>query len=205
MNQEHNNNTITPKASLLLMEDNLCKRESNISRNSSVGVSSRIFYYYHHRNLDDGVPFKWEMQPGTPINTPAAEEVVPPITPPPAFLSLNFPKPSLGESNSYNNKYSIFSGNNLKLWRWKNLRKRCFSRWSSQSSLTRDYNNVHENVGSNSCGERETFEESKDYRSSSSSSSSSSSKDLKLIKASPYQWFKGSPHKKLKNSLTGFR
>ncbi|KAL0646813.1 hypothetical protein Bca4012_045104 [Brassica carinata] len=88
MNQEHNNTTPTPKASLLLMEDNLCKRGSEISRSSSVGVSSRLFYYYHHRSLNDGVPFKWEMQPGTPINPPP-EEIVPPITPPPAHLSHN--------------------------------------------------------------------------------------------------------------------
>lgn len=132
MNQEHNNTTPTPKASLLLMEDSLCKRESEISRNSSVGCSSRVFYYYHHRSLDDGVPFKWEMQPGTPINPPP-EEIVRPITPPPAFLSLGFPKPSIVEDS---NKHSLFPAN-LKLWRWKNLRKRYFSRWSSQSILSK--------------------------------------------------------------------
>ena len=131
MNQEHNNTAPTPKASLLLMEDNLCKRGSVISRNSSVGVSSRIFYYYHHRGLDSGVPFKWEMQPGTPIN-PQPEEIVPPLTPPPALLSRSLTKPSFGESN----KHSIFPAN-LKLWKWKNLRNRYFSKWSSQSMLSR--------------------------------------------------------------------
>lgn len=133
MNQEDNNTTPTPKASLLLMEDDLCKRGSEVSRNSSVGISTRIFYYYHHRSLDDGVPFKWEMQPGTPIN-PQPDEFIPPITPPPAFLSLGFPKPSVyvGESN----KHSLFPAK-LKLWKWKNLRKRCFSKWSSQGMLSR--------------------------------------------------------------------
>lgn len=135
MNQEHNNTTPTPKASLLLMEDSLCKRESEISRNSSVGGSSRMFYYYHHRSLDDGVPFKWEMQPGTPINPPP-EEIVRPITPPPAFLSLGFPKPSISSVVGDSNKHSLFPAN-LKLWRWKNLRKRYFSRWSSQSILSK--------------------------------------------------------------------
>lgn len=134
MNQEHNNTTPTPKASLLLMEDDLCKRESSISRNSSLGVSSRIFYYYHHRSLDDGVPFKWEMQPGIPINPPP-EEIVPPITPPPAFRSLGLPKPSISVVGESNNR-SLFPAN-LKLWRWKNLRKRYFSRWSSQSMPSR--------------------------------------------------------------------
>ncbi|KAG2280404.1 hypothetical protein Bca52824_051624 [Brassica carinata] len=123
------------------MEDNLCKRGSVISRTSSVGVSSRIFYYYHHRGLDGGVPFKWEMQPGTPIN-PQPEEIVPPLTPPPALLSRSLTKPSFGESN----KHSLFPAN-LKLWKWKNLRNRYFSKWSSQSMLSRD---THENQSSES-------------------------------------------------------
>lgn len=131
MSQEHKNTTPTPKASLLLMEDNLCKRGSEISRSSSVGVSSRPFYYYHHRSLDDGVPFKWEMQPGTPINPPP-EEIVPPITPPPAHLGRSLTKPSFGESN----KRSFFPAN-VKLWKWKNIRNKYFSKWSNQNMLTR--------------------------------------------------------------------
>lgn len=130
MKQE--NTTPTPKASLLLMEDDLCKRDSEISRNSSAGISTRIFYYFH-RSLDDGVPFKWEMQPGTPINPPQ-EEIVRPITPPPATLSRSLPKPSIsvvGESK----KPSLFPAN-LKLWRWKNFRKRYLSRSSNQSMLS---------------------------------------------------------------------
>ncbi|XP_006401208.2 uncharacterized protein LOC18017093 [Eutrema salsugineum] len=199
MNQEYNKTPPTPKASLLLMEDNLCKRGSEIARNSSVGISSRIFYYYHHRSLDDGVPFKWEMQPGTPINPPP-EELVPPITPPPALLSRSFTKPSFGESH----KHSFFPANILKLWKWKNLRKRCFSKWSSQNMLSRDYNNARDG-GSSSCGELERFEESEDYRlSSSSSSSSSSSKDRRLIKASPRQWFSGCPSRNSRNSHNRF-
>jgi hypothetical protein len=134
MNQEYDNITPIPKASLLLMENDLCKRESEISRSSSVGVSSRLFYYYHHRSLNEGVPFKWEMQPGTPINPPP-EENVRPITPPPAFLSLGFPEPSVSVVGN-SNKHSLFPAN-IKLWRWKNLRKRYFSRWSSQSMLNK--------------------------------------------------------------------
>ncbi|KAG5225778.1 OSBP(oxysterol binding protein)-related protein [Salix suchowensis] len=37
-----------------------------ISRNSSAGCSSRIFY----NRSAEGVPFKWEMQPGTPRDPP---------------------------------------------------------------------------------------------------------------------------------------
>ncbi|CAH8382946.1 unnamed protein product [Eruca vesicaria subsp. sativa] len=147
------------------MEDNLCKRRSEISRSSSVGVSSRLFYYYHHRSLDDGVPFKWEMQPGTPINPPP-QEIVPPITPPPAHLSRSLTKPSFGETN----KRSRFTGN-VRLWGWKSIRNRYFSKWSNQSMPSRDYKNARQG----GCGEVERTEE---YRSSSSSSSlSSSSKD----------------------------
>ncbi|CAH8279996.1 unnamed protein product [Arabidopsis lyrata] len=201
MNQEHNTTTPIPKASLLLLEDDLCKRESEISRNSSVGVSSRLFYYYHHRSFNEGVPFKWEMQPGTPINPPP-EEIIRPITPPPAFLSLGFPKPSISVVGG-SNKHSLFPAN-LKLWRWKNLRKRYLSRWSSQSMLNKDYH-ISRDGNSNSCDELERFEEFKDYRSSScSSSSSSSSKDRRLIKASPRQWFSGCPSRNSRNNHTGF-
>ncbi|KAF8102590.1 hypothetical protein N665_0198s0288 [Sinapis alba] len=173
MNQEHKNTTPTPKASLLLMEDNLCKRGSEISRSSSVGVSSRLFYYYHHRSLEDGVPFKWEMQPGTPINPPT-EDIIPPITPPPALLSRSLTKPSLGESN----KRSPFTAK-VKLWKWKSIRNKYFSKWSSQSMHSRDYKNGGHGGSKNYCGELERTKETEDYRSSSSSCSlsSTSSKD----------------------------
>ncbi|KAJ7979454.1 putative OSBP(Oxysterol binding protein)-related protein 4B [Quillaja saponaria] len=61
-----------------------------LSRNSSVSCSSHIYYY---RN-PEGVPFKWEMKPGTPINPPK-EEALPPLCPPPAILSLGLPKPCI--------------------------------------------------------------------------------------------------------------
>ncbi|KAL0650800.1 hypothetical protein Bca4012_093491 [Brassica carinata] len=45
------------------MENDTRKRgSSSISRNLSIG-------YYYQRRSSEGVPFKWEMQPGTPINT----------------------------------------------------------------------------------------------------------------------------------------
>ncbi|KAJ6435489.1 hypothetical protein OIU84_000640 [Salix udensis] len=59
-----------------------------ISRNSSAGCSSRIFY----NRSAEGVPFQWEMQPGTPRDPPG-EEIIPALSPPPAMLSLGLRKP----------------------------------------------------------------------------------------------------------------
>jgi len=66
--------------------------ESNkiLSRRSSVGCSSRISYY----RSGEGVPFKWEMQPGIAKES-STKEVLPPLTPPPKILSLGLPKPSI--------------------------------------------------------------------------------------------------------------
>ncbi|TXG60969.1 hypothetical protein EZV62_012332 [Acer yangbiense] len=61
-----------------------------LSRNSSNGCSSRILYY----RSAEGVPFKWEMQPGTPKDPPT-EDILPPLSPPPAVLSLGLPKPCI--------------------------------------------------------------------------------------------------------------
>ncbi|KAK8520513.1 hypothetical protein V6N13_031042 [Hibiscus sabdariffa] len=61
-----------------------------ISRNSSIGCSSRIYYY----RSSQGIPFNWEMQPGTP-KEPQKEDTLPPISPPPAVLSLGLPKPRI--------------------------------------------------------------------------------------------------------------
>ncbi|XVF34207.1 hypothetical protein REPUB_Repub18cG0039000 [Reevesia pubescens] len=61
-----------------------------ISRNSSVGCSSRIYYY----RSSEGIPFNWETQPGTPKES-QKEDILPPISPPPAVLSLGLPKPRI--------------------------------------------------------------------------------------------------------------
>lgn len=59
-----------------------------LSRNSSVGCSSRLYYY----RSAEGVPFNWERQPGTPKHPPK-DETIPPLSPPPAARSLELPKP----------------------------------------------------------------------------------------------------------------
>lgn len=62
-----------------------------LSRRSSIGCSSRISYY----RSCEGVPFKWEMQPGIAKEQPKVD--LPPLSPPPALLSMGLPKPRIPE------------------------------------------------------------------------------------------------------------
>ncbi|GLT97512.1 hypothetical protein SLE2022_150710 [Rubroshorea leprosula] len=75
------------EASLMKGDDFFSNRI--LSRNSSVGRSSRIYY-----RSPEGVPFNWEMQPGTPKDPPK-EDNLPTLSPPPAMLSLGLPKPCI--------------------------------------------------------------------------------------------------------------
>ncbi|XP_021912733.1 LOW QUALITY PROTEIN: uncharacterized protein LOC110826404 [Carica papaya] len=61
-----------------------------LSRNPSLGYSSRVEYY----RSSEGVPFNWEKQPGTPKHQPI-HDTLPPLSPPPAQLSLALPKPCI--------------------------------------------------------------------------------------------------------------
>lgn len=85
-----------------------------LSRESSVGQSSRIYY---QNTTNEGVPFKWEMQPGTPLNPPRVE-VIPPPTPPPAVQSLALPLPKVVDQD--NSKNLLF----WRFWSWKRLSKK---------------------------------------------------------------------------------
>ncbi|GAY37163.1 hypothetical protein CUMW_026930 [Citrus unshiu] len=102
------------KVSLLEGEDFFFNKV--LSRGSSVGCSSRELYYISNT---EGVPFKWEMQPGKP-KEPPKEDIIPPLSPPPAVLSLGLPKPAIEEPPS-NNKASILKS--IKLMFWKQNRK----------------------------------------------------------------------------------
>ncbi|KAL3745988.1 hypothetical protein ACJRO7_015002 [Eucalyptus globulus] len=62
-----------------------------LSRNSSVDHSFRVCY----DRRPEGVPFQWEMQPGTPKNLPE-EHDLPPLSPPPAVVSSGLPRPCIG-------------------------------------------------------------------------------------------------------------
>ncbi|PIA26177.1 hypothetical protein AQUCO_09600024v1 [Aquilegia coerulea] len=83
-----------------------------LSRDTSKGFSSHIF----HRQAD-GVPFKWETQPGTPIN-PHIDGSIPPLSPPPAAhahtMFINQPC-----SNSVKKKTS----RRTTIWFWKKSKK----------------------------------------------------------------------------------
>ncbi|KAL4326126.1 hypothetical protein GQ457_11G017830 [Hibiscus cannabinus] len=94
--------------------DNDCLRVMNpgegnflnriISRNSSIGGSSRVYYC----RSSEGIPFNWEMQPGTP-KEPQKEDTLPPISPPPAVLSLGLPKPRIDIADEHKPwKLSVF-------------------------------------------------------------------------------------------------
>ncbi|KAI4335415.1 hypothetical protein L6164_014060 [Bauhinia variegata] len=63
-----------------------------LARNSSVGCSSGVCYY----RSGEGIPFQWEMQPGI-AKEPPKEQMLPPLSPPPAVLSLGLPKPCIEE------------------------------------------------------------------------------------------------------------
>ncbi|PWA78407.1 hypothetical protein CTI12_AA164370 [Artemisia annua] len=80
-----------------------------LSRNSSVGQASSTYY---RSSTNEGVPFDWEMQPGTPKHRPR-EEIIPPPTPPPAMQSLAFSRPNVdlyGESKE---------STSWRFWFWK--------------------------------------------------------------------------------------
>ena len=136
-----------------------------ISRDSTVGCSSRIYYY---RN-SEGVPFEWEMQPGTPKEPPKDEEI-PPITPPPAVLSLGLPKPCINNEQPKAKTWLIM----LRFWNKikKNKESKSVKAVGSQGSSHDTHDCGTEKF--EFCGsDSEFLESSSSLRASSSSSSSS--------------------------------
>ncbi|KAI3782218.1 hypothetical protein L2E82_12255 [Cichorium intybus] len=79
-----------------------------LSKDSSVGQSSCIYY---RSTANEGVPFDWEMQPGTPKQQPR-DEVIPPPTPPPAMQSLAFSRPNF-------DLYDEPRESTWRFWLWK--------------------------------------------------------------------------------------
>ncbi|KAJ9141394.1 hypothetical protein P3X46_031934 [Hevea brasiliensis] len=135
-----------------------------ISRNPSVGCSSRVFYY---RSGAEGVPFQWEMQPGTPKDPPK-EEIIPPLSPPPAVLSLGLPKPCIGIDQEPS-KFSLRS--RLKFWKHIKKTKRG-SRLGSRSENAAGVSDTFERF--EFCSSDGEFMMRNSPRNSSTSSSSSS-------------------------------
>ncbi|KAJ6742894.1 OXYSTEROL-BINDING 4B-LIKE PROTEIN-RELATED [Salix viminalis] len=107
----HGSTVTREKKTSLLQGDNFFFNRV-ISRNSSVGGSSRILYY----RSAEGVPFTWEMQPGTPKDPPPKEEIIPPLSPPPALLGMGLPKPCFDIEEPKTSMRSRFRF-------WKNIKK----------------------------------------------------------------------------------
>ncbi|CAO2822988.1 unnamed protein product [Amaranthus hypochondriacus] len=61
-----------------------------LARQSTAGSSSSRFFY----GVSGAVPFEWETRPGKPIKPPT-EDVLPPLSPPPAVLAMSLPKPCI--------------------------------------------------------------------------------------------------------------
>ncbi|KDP36393.1 hypothetical protein JCGZ_08662 [Jatropha curcas] len=164
MDCEHRSYKFTKKRGVSILQGNEFFFNKVISRNSSVGCSSGVFYY----RSAEGVPFQWEMQPGTPKNPPK-EEILPPLSPPPAMLSLGLPKPNIVIDDVSN--VSIKS--RLKFWKYfkKSKRSRGFP---SKATIVKNNATISSDKfdGSEFCSSDEEFMVSP--RNSSSSSSSMS-------------------------------
>ncbi|KAK4797740.1 hypothetical protein SAY86_030066 [Trapa natans] len=88
-----------------------------MSRSNSTSYSSRTNYYC--RSGHEGIPFEWEMQPGTPKHPHQEAPPLPPLSPPPAILSLSLPKPTLEDHHCHCPQRNLSSGRLVKLYTWK--------------------------------------------------------------------------------------
>ncbi|KAK9705814.1 hypothetical protein RND81_07G083900 [Saponaria officinalis] len=78
-----------PRISSILQSNDMFSSKI-LARQSTVGSCSSRFFY----RAAEGVPFQWEKRPGTAI-TAQPEDVVPPISPPPAVVAMGLPKPCI--------------------------------------------------------------------------------------------------------------
>ncbi|KAE8651668.1 uncharacterized protein LOC116402243 [Cucumis sativus] len=149
------------------MEGKLCHwdmKNKVISRTSSIGYSSHSIYY--SGTADQGVPFKWETQPGTPKDPPP-QDLLPPLSPPPAVLSLGVPKPYIDQPKS-----RPLPRMRLRFWK-KIMKSRDGGKAAAQTTTIDHYNDKLETFSflSSDC----EFMASPSPQSSMSSSSTSSS------------------------------
>lgn len=98
----------------VFLGDGVCINRILARSESSVGKSSRVFY-----RSNEGVPFRWEMEPGT-AKKPQEEETIPPICPSPLMQSLGLPLPNLDHPIEPPLKTSS------KLWRLREMEKKRF-------------------------------------------------------------------------------
>ncbi|XP_022997465.1 uncharacterized protein LOC111492375 [Cucurbita maxima] len=134
-----------------------------IARTSSIGCSSRSTYYC---GAAEGVPFKWETQPGTPKDPPP-QDLLPPLSPPPAVLSLGLPLPCIEKPKTRPRP-------TMKLRFWRRVKKSRDDGRAAQAT-TIDYSNGKLETFSFLSSDCEFMASPRDSMSSSSSSSSSSS------------------------------
>lgn len=141
-----------------------------LSRDSSIGQSSRIYY-----RDTEGVPFKWEKQPGTPKNPPR-KDVVPPPAPPPAVQSLGLPRPCVNQL-----KDAKFSRSRIWFWKKRKEKEKGERGYNSNSAHIASVRSERFDFG-NSDGEfiGSPVDRSRSYSSSSSPSSSSNGYHLQL-------------------------
>lgn len=85
-----------------------------LGREPSVGQSSRVFY-----RSAEGIPFKWEMQPGTPIH-PQQEDEIPAVCPSPLMRSMGLPLPNLDRDDPHQESSSKMS----KIWSLRKMVKK---------------------------------------------------------------------------------
>ncbi|TXG50005.1 hypothetical protein EZV62_025880 [Acer yangbiense] len=114
-----------------------------ISKETSMANSSSRVYY---RGASGSVPFIWESRPGTPKHT-FSDTTLPPLTPPPSYLSgsgsktnKNFDKNMMNKSKILTTINLLFIVNNKKKKinkkKKKNHVSRSSSSWSSSSTTS---------------------------------------------------------------------
>lgn len=117
----------------------------------SVGYSSRVGY----GRLPEGVPFQWEMQPGTPKNLPSSKEHnLPPLSPPPAVVSLGLPRPCI---DCEDRPKEQTSWSKLKFWKKIRIYKRSHGKGKAQKG-PRDGGKASADVPSLGHNKVESFE-----------------------------------------------
>ncbi|XP_023546389.1 uncharacterized protein LOC111805512 [Cucurbita pepo subsp. pepo] len=134
-----------------------------IARTSSIGCSSRSTYYC---GAAEGVPFVWETQPGTPKDPPP-QDLLPPLSPPPAVISLGLPLPCIEKPKTRPRP-------TMKLRFWRRVKKSRDGGRAAQAT-TIDYSNDKLETFSFLSSDCEFMASPRDSMSSSSSSSSPSS------------------------------
>ncbi|PIN12851.1 hypothetical protein CDL12_14533 [Handroanthus impetiginosus] len=137
-----------------------------LARESSVGQSSRMFY-----RAAEGVPFKWETQPGTPKNL-QEDDIIPPVCPSPLMQSIGLPLPNVEDDDP--NETDLKTS---KFWRLRKIMRKRMNFDISEKVEMLVRRNKHKESSSFGDFNKEFVDSVKDSRFSSNSSSFSSRND----------------------------